>query len=84
MTADPTPVVSGNGTSRERLLEERREIVRAARVLLEALGDGAPNGRDYIGETDRLQEAIDQNVRWQREVSGIIREITRQMIAIRG
>jgi hypothetical protein len=41
------PIVNINGTSREELVEQRREVYQALRVVLEKLRAMSPNGRDF-------------------------------------
>jgi hypothetical protein len=36
-----------NGTSRERLIEERCDVSRVAQNLLQAMSNASPNARDY-------------------------------------
>lgn len=46
------PIVHLNGSSLERLLEQNTSALRALRAAISALGEAAPNGRDYylLGE----------------------------------
>lgn len=46
------PILNLNGTSAEALIEARLNAREAVLALIAALGDVAPNGRDYIGHPD--------------------------------
>ena len=41
------PQININGTSKDELLRQQSDVVRAYRALSEALADAAPHGRDY-------------------------------------
>jgi hypothetical protein len=41
------PQVNLNGTSREALVEQQCDVMRALDKLYEAMQEAAPNGRDY-------------------------------------
>jgi hypothetical protein len=41
------PQININGTSRDELLRQQMDVLRAYRALSEALADAAPHGRDY-------------------------------------
>jgi len=60
MTAPIVPTVHGNGTSREALMEQRGDALRAIRATLEALTQMAPNARDY--PDGGYSEAVTQHV----------------------
>lgn len=49
-----------NGTSRERLIEQRCEVGRAALILLGALEDAWPNGRDYQLRPENMKADVEQ------------------------
>ena len=46
------PILNLNGTSREALIDARIKAREAVQALMKALGETAPNGRDYIGHPD--------------------------------
>lgn len=46
------PILNLNGTSAEALIEAQVNARQAVLALMAALGDVAPNGRDYIGHPD--------------------------------
>lgn len=50
-----TPIVNINGDSREELVRQRRDVADACFALIKALSDMAPNGRNYIGNTELLE-----------------------------
>lgn len=41
------PVVNMNGSSRDALVEQQRNVRNAARALADALAEASPHGRDY-------------------------------------
>ncbi len=57
------PIVHMNGTSRQELLQLRKDLYRAIGQAQHALAEMSPNGRDYYPEKGRLQKAIDQHAR---------------------
>ena len=42
-----TPIVNLNGTSKNELVEQQKEVYQAAKILLMALERATPHGRDY-------------------------------------
>lgn len=55
------PVPNINGTSKDELIRQQKAVVKAARALVEALREAAPNGRDYqTVEAERFDAARDQ------------------------
>lgn len=55
------PIVHRNGTSRDALIAERAEAGRAVRAALIALGEMAPNARDYYPEPGLFERARAQH-----------------------
>ena len=47
MTKMLTPTIHLNGTSKQDLLEQQKEILNATRDLLQVMRRATPNGRDY-------------------------------------
>lgn len=41
------PIVNLNGTTRERLVHQQQEVINACDVLLKAMNEAMPHGRDY-------------------------------------
>lgn len=58
------PILNLNGTSAEALIEARLNAREAVLALIAALGDVAPNGRDYIGHPDAFKH--DQEIHAER------------------
>jgi len=52
MTPLIAPTVHMNGTSKEELVQQRIEVVEAARLLYQAMQKAMPNGRDYYPQGD--------------------------------
>lgn len=48
------PIVNNNGDTRESLVDQRRAVIDALRVVMKALYETAPNGRNYIGNAERF------------------------------
>jgi hypothetical protein len=51
------PQVSLNGTNKQELVSQQLAVVGAIRVLLEAMGEAAPHGRDYQRDPSQLEPA---------------------------
>lgn len=47
MKTQTMPRVNINGTSRAELIEQQQAVIMATRVLLRALHEALPHGRDY-------------------------------------
>lgn len=45
------PLINLNGTSPDSLIDARIKARDAVLALMQALGETAPNGRDYIGDS---------------------------------
>lgn len=77
---DPTtktilPVIHMNGTSKEELLEQRLDAVRALREVRARLATMHPNGRDYYPVDGLYQKAVEQHQRRAQVVVDLMREI---------
>ena len=48
------PTLSINGTSAFDLIDPRRTAMDLINEVIDALKDATPNGRDYLGDNDRL------------------------------
>lgn len=59
------PLVHKNGTSRDVLLEQLTDLMRALRDAEDVLGKASPNGRDYypLGP-NALREAQSKHREW--------------------
>jgi hypothetical protein len=49
------PTVNLNGTSPEKMIQDRLHARRMVLAAMEALGELAPNGRDYIGKPEDMK-----------------------------
>jgi hypothetical protein len=58
------PILNNNGTDAFDLIDARRNAMDLINELIEALKQVTPNGRDYIGDTERL--AADRNLHFDR------------------
>jgi hypothetical protein len=76
------PQINLNGSPRERLVEQQCEVMEHLRKAYLAMGEAAPNGRDYQlrpAEFAPAREAWDER---QRMVHALLQEIERHAIAI--
>ena len=48
------PIINNNGTDALDLIDGRRNAMDLINELIEALKQVTPNGRDYLGDRDRL------------------------------
>lgn len=55
------PVIHGNGTRQEELVNLRRGAMDAIRATLDAVREMAPNGRDYHMVPGLMQKAVEQH-----------------------
>lgn len=68
----PRPSVHLNGTPREALLAQQREVCMAAQALLAALAASRPHGRDYYVQGDRaLAAATEAHTERERAVQKV-------------
>jgi hypothetical protein len=58
------PILNNNGTDAFDLIDARRNAMDLINELIEALKQVTPNGRDYIGDTERL--TADRNLHFDR------------------
>ena len=58
------PILNNNGTDAFDLIDARRNAMDLINELIEALKQVTPNGRDYIGDRDRL--TADRNLHFDR------------------
>lgn len=61
------PTVHINGTSREELMEQYRDIGAAARELLAKISAAWPNGRDYYPQGDNAHGTAADEMSARRE-----------------
>ena len=58
------PILNINGTDAFDLIDARRDAMHLINELIKALKQVAPNGRDYLGDTERL--TADRNLHFDR------------------
>ena len=58
------PTLNPNGSSAFDLIDPRRTAMDLINEVIDALKQVTPNGRDYIGDTDRL--TADRNLHFDR------------------
>ena len=74
--ANTLPIIHLNGTSREELVDQLREVSRHLRRAGDALAAATPNGRDYYpGGPKLFQAARSEHRRRQVQLSDLKREI---------
>jgi hypothetical protein len=76
------PVVHMNGTSRDVLLEQRLAAGSKIRQALQALGEMAPNARDYYPVPGRWEQAVAQHARRAAMLREVLGEIEAEALAI--
>jgi hypothetical protein len=76
------PQINLNGTSRNQLVEQQCDVMTALRALYKAMGEAAPNGRDYQFRPAEFTTARDA---WDERMTAVElmrREIEAHAIAI--
>ena len=58
------PTLNNNGSSAFDLIDPRRTAMGLIDEVIDALKQATPNGRDYIGDTERL--TADRNIHFDR------------------
>jgi hypothetical protein len=58
------PIININGSSAHDLIQPRRDAMDHLMDAIEALKQAAPNGRDYLGDIERL--VSDRNTHFDR------------------
>src|SRR5262249_8664589 len=76
------PIVHSNGTSRERLIEQRCEAANALQKALEALQAMCPNGRDYYPQPGLWEKAEQLHRGRMRLLAGIYNAIQAEAEAL--
>lgn len=77
------PIINANGTNREVLVTERLDAVRSLRAASEALSRITVNGRDYVGDSERLAAALGAHEDRLLSIRRMIRELTDECVALR-
>jgi hypothetical protein len=75
-------MVNLNGTSREELVQQRRDVIDACRVLLNALSHAVPNGRDYPGMPTACQHDREVHYRRYADIMALKDAVTAEAVAI--
>jgi len=78
------PRINGNGTDRAALKAERMAAVRALHAAAEAVQAITVNGRDYIGYPEQFAAALTAHETRLRAIHAAIRDLTDEVIALRG
>jgi hypothetical protein len=76
------PIVHLNGTSEDELIEQRKKVYQALRVVLEALCKMSPHGRDYYPEPGLLDRAKVQHLRRVETINRLMAEMVAETAAI--
>lgn len=76
------PIVHLNGTSRQQLEDQIDDVYEACHVLLKALKNAAPNGRDYYPQPGLMDQAVAQHNRRMKVVTDLLKEVTEQQVAM--
>lgn len=77
-----TPIIHGNGTSKESLLEALKVAYSAVRDAMDKLRECAPNGRDYYPEPGRMEKAVAQHRQRQEHLQAVYDSIGDEALAI--
>jgi hypothetical protein len=76
------PIVHLNGTSREELIQVRRQTARRLHEAIEQLCAMSPNGRDYYPVRGLWDQARDQHARRLTTLDEIYNEIMAEALAL--
>ena len=77
------PIVHSNGTSREELVDQLREVTRHLRRAQDALALATPNGRDYYpGGPELFQAARGEHRERALKLADLKDEINAMALAI--
>ena len=63
------PIVNLNGTSREELLDQQLDVLKAIDVLIHAMQQAMPNARDF---QPRPQEYIPAREAWMERIEVLV------------
>ena len=76
------PSVNINGTSREALVDARRDAFEAVHAAITALRETLPHGRDYVGRAH--QWAVDRAIYMERHkmLSQLAEDLMNEAVAI--
>jgi len=76
------PIVHLNGSGREALVNQRRDVYHALQQSVEKLRQMAPNGRDYYVQPGLLEQAIAQHERRMATLGALLQEIETEIIEL--
>ena len=65
------PQVSINGSSKQDLIEQQCEVMKACRALRQALSEAYPNGRDYQHDASKFEAAMSEHRAMQDMVTKV-------------
>jgi hypothetical protein len=76
------PSVNINGTSREALVDSRRDAFEAVHAAMNALRETLPHGRDYVGRAH--QWSVDRAIYMERHamLSKLAEDLMEEAVAI--
>ena len=70
------PVVNSNGTSKEALVSQLKDVYVAGRAMLEAMAEATPHGRDYqTAPPGTYQAAMQQHEDREARILSVLEEI---------
>ena len=70
------PVVNSNGTSKEALVSQLKDVYVAGRAMLEAMAEATPHGRDYqTAPPGTYQVAMQQHEDREARILSVLEEI---------
>lgn len=76
------PIVHLNGTSREELIQVRRDAARSVFDAISAVAAMSPNGRDYYPVRGLFDQARDQHARRLKALDEIYNEILAEAMTL--
>jgi hypothetical protein len=76
------PQISLNGTSRDALIEQQLDVVRAFEALSKAMAEASPNGRDYQHRPAEYNAARDAWMERMQTIFAMRKEIEQHAQAI--
>lgn len=76
------PVITPNGTAHDDLVQQWVAVADALRTAYQALGQAVPNGRDFIGDPDKLAAAREDFVDFREQVDKLTAYANGRALAI--
>lgn len=74
--------ISGNGTSRQSLVDDRLEAVKALRIAAIKFRQTAPHGRDYVGAEHQYEIDLAAWRQRQQHLATLIDEVDNEAYAL--